>query len=626
MVETNEKWYFPKAKGVGINGFNNIGEEFKDKPIMSLAKEICQNSLDTKFIEEYKKGNGPIRIEFKEFYINKEDFPGINDFKKILGEELKYYSNQRNDKTVSDFYKRAIQCFDLDKIKCLRISDFNTTGLLGSDKRDQSPWCNLVNNVGLSDKPKGSGGSKGQGKFASFICSKLYTVFYSTYAKDELKATCGVARLSGYLLDDYTRIGEGYYRNSEGNIRKCISLDPDFTRDEYGTDIYILGLKDEHINWENQVISSIIDNFLVAIIRGELEVVINDKILNANNIGKIIYDDSISELLDPRTQGYYEVLTAPEDDIIACSYSMFEENDLFLMIKAGNNMKNVVAAVRSTGMKIMDINRLPKTGIYSGVLFMKGDKVNDYFRRMENVSHDKWSPERADDPNDAKNKISSLRTFIKEAIRDGMVDSRLNEMDATGMDEFLPDEDWLEGENNSCESLNGNISIYEIDNVKKCDDDNMIASNVHSYVSDYIPDVDGDIYGPSEGTGALINGNTSTDDETLSTNYSEITVPIKQKKLRVVGSDGNYIVNFVLLDDWNLVKIDFEIYGENHNEKLGIQSAYIKAKNSIIKKQVKIEKNSIILRNLKGNIQYSLDITSDTKESWSLEAKIYGTN
>ncbi|MEI3507532.1 MAG: hypothetical protein V8R01_00040 [Bacilli bacterium] len=55
MKKLKNKWFFPKAVGIGINGFNNIGEEFKDKPIISLAKEICQNSLDTKLIKDYEK-------------------------------------------------------------------------------------------------------------------------------------------------------------------------------------------------------------------------------------------------------------------------------------------------------------------------------------------------------------------------------------------------------------------------------------------------------------------------------------------------------------------------------------------------------------------------------------------
>ena len=41
------KWYFPSTGGGRKAGLNDSGiETFKDKPIRSLAREICQNSLD----------------------------------------------------------------------------------------------------------------------------------------------------------------------------------------------------------------------------------------------------------------------------------------------------------------------------------------------------------------------------------------------------------------------------------------------------------------------------------------------------------------------------------------------------------------------------------------------------
>ena len=41
------KWHFPSTGGGRKAGLNDSGiETFKDKPIRSLAREICQNSLD----------------------------------------------------------------------------------------------------------------------------------------------------------------------------------------------------------------------------------------------------------------------------------------------------------------------------------------------------------------------------------------------------------------------------------------------------------------------------------------------------------------------------------------------------------------------------------------------------
>lgn len=71
-----KQWAFPSAEHIGIKGFNDIGEEFKDNPMYNLAKEICQNSLDTKVTEEFENNGQPIMVEFKEFWIKPNEIPG----------------------------------------------------------------------------------------------------------------------------------------------------------------------------------------------------------------------------------------------------------------------------------------------------------------------------------------------------------------------------------------------------------------------------------------------------------------------------------------------------------------------------------------------------------------------
>ena len=67
------KWYFPSTGGGRKAGLNDSGiETFKDKPIRSLAREICQNSLDAAI-----KGKKAI-VEFNTFTISSEDFPDVD--------------------------------------------------------------------------------------------------------------------------------------------------------------------------------------------------------------------------------------------------------------------------------------------------------------------------------------------------------------------------------------------------------------------------------------------------------------------------------------------------------------------------------------------------------------------
>ena len=100
----------------------------------------------------------------------------------------------------------SIKEIEKDTCNVLRISDYNTTGLLGSREPINTDWTNLTKSSGASDKKGTAGGSYGIGKFAPFACSFFSTVFYSTF--DVKKRTIMVFNLeeySEYLLDE-----EGY--------------------------------------------------------------------------------------------------------------------------------------------------------------------------------------------------------------------------------------------------------------------------------------------------------------------------------------------------------------------------------------------------------------------------------
>lgn len=128
---------------------------------------------------------------------------------------MEYWNDGNNQKTTR-FFDKAIDVFNQDFIDVLRISDFNTTGLTGSDKDYNSAWQNLVKSSGVSNKGGTSGGSFGIGKSAPFACSDLRTVFYSTIDNQGLKAFQGIARLVSFkkkkfIGDDPTTTGIGYY-------------------------------------------------------------------------------------------------------------------------------------------------------------------------------------------------------------------------------------------------------------------------------------------------------------------------------------------------------------------------------------------------------------------------------
>ncbi len=626
------RWNFPSAKRISINGFNNIGEEFKDNPIPALAKEICQNSLDTKFIKEYPNGDKTIKVTFDEFWIDSKSIPGYDEFVEVFEKEYEFNNDfYKNDKDVPNFYKSGIEVLRNNRIRCLRIADYNTTGLIGSNEKHSSPWCNLTKNAGVSDKPEGSGGSKGKGKFASFICSSLYTVFYSSYAKDGLKASCGIARLSGYDLDDgTTALGEGYYESDEELFRipELLNLESNYPRNEYGTDIYIIGFKDDTKNWKKKIIASVIDNFFLAVFKDDLEIDIchGEYVLNQSNIEEYLQDEEIMTYLSHETPYYYEILNNEKEDIICEHFSLFSENDLVLKLRIDDkNDKytslNTVAAVRSTGMKILDIKHLPKLGCYHGVLEMIGPKINDYFRKLENATHNNWSESRSANPEEAKAMIDKLKGFVKETIKRKLTAIIKDEIDAEGMSELLPDDE-LFGDNNNEKEETINDEVVSKIEIRET----PIKQNKNSNKSDEgEDDVELDEYGEIIKDKKPVNPSSEphpNPNPRPEERYSKIKRAIIPSKLRM----RNNTILFSSSVDEDIVKIELNISGEGYKEKVYLKNVKVIKNNNHNNTDVKYDfiDNSIYLENVTRKDFYLIEYDIDNYENWTMEVDIYG--
>lgn len=202
-----------------------------------------------------------------------------------------------------------------DRIQCLRISDYNTTGLLGVASREETPFYLLTKGSGLSNKVGTSGGSKGIGKYASFVASAFNTVFYSTYTKEQEQGYIGICKLCSTTIEgsDEKTQGIGYYGIDEKNnpILEQISIDPNFKRKSFGTDIYILGFKNEE-TWEKEIVTKVLDSFLSAIYYDELEVIINDKVINKQSLSDIVYNDElITKKFQSSIKSQYILLNDP---------------------------------------------------------------------------------------------------------------------------------------------------------------------------------------------------------------------------------------------------------------------------------------------------------------------------
>ena len=213
---TDNKWRFPGNRHTVISGLDTPDMETFKKDIMSsLAREVCQNSNDAKS----KRSMSPVRVEFKPFELLKSDLPGYEALEKQINSCLDYSTrcktkDQKQLQTMAEKIKNDI-------IPCLRISDFETTGLNGIYE-EQSNFGQLLHGSGMSGKKAGKGGSKGIGKYASFVVSSYNTVFYSTHARNDENGLVedgyeGIAKLSSADMDNTTEktLGIGYYADSD---------------------------------------------------------------------------------------------------------------------------------------------------------------------------------------------------------------------------------------------------------------------------------------------------------------------------------------------------------------------------------------------------------------------------
>ena len=246
------KWRFPrgnysKKRGISSSEF----ETFKKDPFKSLAREILQNSIDAIDSDEE-----PVRVEFNEFEVNREDVPGIDDFEEELKNCLSSWKGDSNCEVV---YQNMLEEIRKDRIRCLRISDFNTTGLKGIERSsiDNNQFLALTKGTGISKKKPGiSGGSKGVGKYAAYGTSRFSLIFYSTKTTEGYTGSIGVAELVSSEIQDNSTIkdwtqGIGFYSINDYNEPNTLmlDLDPSFKRTECGTDIFIIGFKSAE-NWE----------------------------------------------------------------------------------------------------------------------------------------------------------------------------------------------------------------------------------------------------------------------------------------------------------------------------------------------------------------------------------------
>lgn len=454
------QWNFPAVIGES-KGINDTGvETFTENLVSSLAREICQNSLDA-----ISDSSVPVTVCFKQFRMLTSKIPDIEGLQHELDACIEFVKSMKSNATRV-WLEHAKEILNSEYITVLRISDLNTTGLLGAkEKNYSSPWHSLVRSTGVSDKNPTAGGSFGIGKFASYACSKIRTVFFSTNAQDNVEAWQGITRLpSSSPSDNKVTTGFGFYGDPICTpiFEQLRFLDDTWVREDtqFGTDIYILGFSgnlEDPEEWKARIIASVLDGFLLAVYNNRLRVEVDSIIVDKEHIEELI--EQYGDYGTARSKEYFDVLTSPSTEWVVVEdflNNRLGEVKIGILLKEGYHRK--VAGIRSTGMMIQELDRFSNRVEFAGLLLLNGTNINRIMREMENPQHTKWST----------SKLSENRALGNQcykAIRDLIIDTlgRLIEGDSkdiidSDLGDFLPDiSEGLIQENKEVEAIKDEI-------------------------------------------------------------------------------------------------------------------------------------------------------------------------
>lgn len=600
----DKKWRFPASNHGEKKGISSGDTEtFKKFPFQAFAREILQNSIDARSSDEE-----PTRVDFSLFKIKTKDIPGKPELYDAIRRCKEFWSYKKE--YVSE-YDSMLKTLDCEEIVCLRVSDFNTTGLIGVEttKQENNKFLALAKGTGVSEKSGAmAGGSKGVGKNAAISMSLLRTVFYSTRCNKNIndeegvfKGSIGVSALvSGYVDDnecdnrDYTQ-GTGYFCKDDLNsaLDDISQLDPSFTsrNNEFGTDIFILGFNNEH-DWEKEVINSLLDSFMATIVRGELEVNINDNEISKATIEEIVYDNSIifkgnrSNVISQ-----YRLLTNKDGKVKTYDIDTEYGNCDLLILPLDKTEDDLAthkcAMIRHPLMKIKD-ESLGSSFRVSAMCIINEGQLGMKLRDIENAQHKDWEVNRIKDTDERK-EIQSVINSIKQQIKDKVIEClKLGDnepLDPNGAGDYLPDVD-TGGDSSS--GANGqqkpieNVTISEpkpnkvIERNTNQENDN--GNGLEPDIGEVDDGVDGEVQHPS-GTNDMSGegrhpGNESSGEQEgeniifkraklSGVKYKVISTNKDEGRLRIIFTAPiayeNCYLNIALLDDANnSVAVDIE--------------------------------------------------------------------
>ena len=628
---TNLKWRFPILDDGEEQGINDSGiATFKGSELYNnLAREICQNSLDASALDDK-----PVKVKFQSHSLKISDYPALSGLKPVI-EECNNYWKERMEPKLKAFLNEASSRLSAEYIDALAISDYNTKGLSGAKKssKEKSVWKALTSSNGVTQKEKGSGGSYGIGKNAPFACSALRTIFYNSYAvDDEIKAFQGVAKLVTHTHDGEDTQGVGFFQNERSPIygEDACKLRDFFNREEYGTDVIIVGFKKTESLAED-IEKAIISNFFYDINDGKLVVEIDGNTIDKQTLSRRIdyyaAKESHSNDKDRKiatTKEFYTTIVEPDEILYE---SIEEKDDVTLYIKKDNKYSKSIVEMRSIGMVVRERNKPSIFTRFSAVMVVTGSKLNEILKTIEPPQHNKWDAELIENDEKAKTTANEVRSrlirWTNEQISEFCKTESPGEIDLDGVSAYLPfdeDDESLGGDESTDLTLDSNNVPGQIEiKRRKSSKTTLTAKKVTGRKNDDYEPHNGTHGGSRGGAGGVEDPN-GTDTVTATVPGDKtVNVPkILLQRIMKTPVKSAYRTIIVLDEDCANLHLTVKAIGDDGNKESIMILKYKMGRDTY-----SANTKSIILHDIKAKEQYEVFVYLEHSEKMLLELLLY---
>lgn len=446
--------------GGEAEGLSDAGiETFRENPFAAVARETGQNSRDAR-----DDKSSPVVVKFDVITLPTDGFPSIGEYRVAAQLCLEKSEFAGREKEIG-FFQNAVSSLNAKELKVLRIADYNTKGVRGPCEEGY-PFHTLAKTDGVSVKEdNSSGGSFGIGKNATFGLSDIQTVFISTrYCEAGTEQVLCMGKtlfISHKDAEGVERRRSGYW----GQIDDYMPLDRSedmprwLSRDEQGTSLYSIGLRDTKTDWQYEMAAAILINFFCAIERQEMEFEIDNGsiLINRNTIQALFIDPKVNDAVG-QLNARYSFDAARK--LHECLIDTQTTNQLIeipvlgtvkMHILARNDLRYTIGIVRN-GMYITDnlsyfdepFKRFPLHKEFAVIIEPNSAEASEWFKRLENPRHDNLSAARITDPNmreQGKTAFTKLAKEIRQRIRDVARSQPVRSVDLDEMNEFFVSDD-----------------------------------------------------------------------------------------------------------------------------------------------------------------------------------------